>query len=179
MRITIPTPQDFLGGIKLDYCTIETKIEQLSFSYYTVPGHFDIPDNIIELRYTFNFQGKPMYLYVTLKCSSWSFNVNSSEFVVYRPYIVQINAESNIYYGLNIDRSFIEKANELLYTESSLQNVMRIVNLYLETFIGGNHNNIDKQKIIEYFTKHKSLFEKKDKMDAELYRIKHDFEFPV
>ena len=176
MRITLPTPQDFLCGIRLDYCTIETKIDQLAFSYQGVPGHFDIPDNIIELRYTFDFQCEPMYVYVTLTCSNWSYDVNSSEIIVFRPHITQVNTETNIYYGLNIDRNFIEKANELLYTENSLQNVMRIVNLYLETFVGGNHNNIDQQKIIEYFTKHKSLFDKKDKMDAELHRIKMDFE---
>ena len=176
MKIILPTPQDFLCGIRLDYCNIETKIDPLAFSYNNVPGHFEVADNVIELRYTFDFQCEPMYVYVTLRCSNWTYDVNSSEICVFRPYITQVNAESGIYYGLNIDRSFIEKANELLYTENSLQNVMRIVNLYLETFVGGNHNKIDQQKIIEYFKKHKSLFAKKDKMDAELHRIKNDFE---
>lgn len=176
MKLILPSPQDFLCGISLDYCNIETTMDQLSFSYYSVPGHFDVPDNKIELRYTFHFQGEPRYVYVTLKCNNWTYNVNSSEIDVYRAYIVQVRCESNAYYGLNIDRSFMEKANELLREESSLQNVMRIVNLYLETFVGGNHNNIDPQKIVDYYMTQRPLFEKKDKMDAELHRIKHDFE---
>ena len=176
MRITLPTPQDFLAGIRLDYCTIETKMEQLSFSYQSVPGHFGVPDNIIELRYTFDFQCEPRYVYVTLKCNNWNYNVKTSEIDVYRAYMVQIRCESNTYCGIEINSRFMEKANELLREETSIQNIMRIVNLYLETFVGGNHNNIDPQKIVDYYMTQRTLFEKKDKMDAELHRIKQDFE---
>ena len=176
MNITLPTPQDFLGGIRLDYCNIETKIEQLSFYYNGGPGHFGMPDNVIKLRYTFNFQCEPIYVYITLNYSNWTYNVNTSEIDVYRAYIVEVRCESNTYYGINIDNSFIEKANELLYIESSIQNIMRIVNLYLETFVGGNHNNIDPQKIVDYYMTQRPLFAKKDKVDAELHRIQKDFE---
>lgn len=176
MKVIIPTPQDFLCGISLDYCNIETKVEQLSFSYNNVPGHFGMPDNIIELRYTFHFQGEPRYVYVTLKCNNWTYNVNSSEIDVYRAYIVQIRSESSMYYGIEVNSLFMEKANELLREESSLPNIMRIVNLYLETFVGGNHNNIDPQKIVDYYMTQRPLFAKKDKVDAELHRIQKDFE---
>jgi hypothetical protein len=176
MKMCLPTPQDFLCGISLDYCNIETKIEQLSFAYQGVPGNFGMPDNNIELRYTFHFQGEPIYVYITLKCSNWNYNVNSSEIDVYRAYIVQVRCESNTYYGIEINSRFMEEANKLIREETSIQNVMRIVNLYIETYAGGNHNNIDPQKIVDYYMNKKSLFEKKDKMDAELYRIKQDFE---
>ena len=176
MKLILPTPQDFLCGISLDYCNIETKIEQLSFSYNNIPGHFGMPDNNIELRYTFHFQGEPRYVYVTLKCSNWTYNYNTSEIDVYRAYIVEVRCESNTYYDLTVDRSFMEKANELLREESSIQNVMRIVNLYLETFVGGNHNNLDPQKIVDYYMTQRPLFAKKDKVDAELHRIQQDFE---
>ena len=176
MKIVVPTPQDFLCGISLDYCNIETKMEQLSFSYNNIPEHFGMPDNNIELRYTFHFQSEPIYAYVTLKCNNWSYNVNSSEIDVYRAYIVEFRCESGMYYGIEINSRFMEKANELLLEESSLPNIIRIVNLYLETFVGGNHNNIDPQKIVDYYMTQKPLFAKKDKVDAELHRIKQDFE---
>ena len=176
MKIVLPTPQDFLCGISLDYCNIETKMEQLSFSYGNIPGNYGMPDNNIELRYTFHFQGEPRYVYITLKCGNWSFNVNSSEIDVYRAYIVEVKCESNTYYGIDINSRFMKEANRLLCEESSLQNIMRIVNLYLETFVGGNHNNIDPQKIVDYYMTQRPLFEKKDKVDAELNRIRQDFE---
>ena len=176
MKMILPTPQYFLCGISLDYCNIETKIEPLSFSYQGVPGNFGMPDNNIELRYTFHFQGEPRYVYITLKCSNWNYNVNSSEIDVYRAYIVQVRCESNTYYGIEINSRFMEEANKLIREESSIQNVMRIVNLYLETFVGGNHNNIDPQKITDYYKSKRLLFAKKDKVDAELHRIQQDFE---
>lgn len=176
MKIVVPTPQDFLCGISLDYCNLETKMDQLSFSYQGVPGHFDMPDNNIELRYTFHFQDEPRYVYITLKCSNWNYNINSSEIDVFRAYIVQARCESNMYYGIDINSNFMEKANELLREETSLSNVIRIVNLYLETLVGGNHNNIDPQKIMDYYMTQRALFVKKDKVDAELHRIKQDFE---
>ena len=176
MKIIMPTPQDFLCGISLDYCNIETKIEQLSFSYNNIPGHFGMPDNIIELRYTFHFQGEPRYVYITLKCNNWTYNVNSSEIEVYRAYIVETRCESSTYCGIEVNSYFMEKANELVREENSLQNVIRIVNLYLETFVGGNHNNLDPQKIVDFYMTQRPLFAKKDKVDAELRRIKQDFE---
>ena len=172
----MPTPQDFLCGISLDYCNIETKVEQLSFSYNNIPGHFGMPDNIIELRYTFHFQGEPIYVYITLKCNNWTYNVNTSEIDVYRTYIVETRCESNTYCGIEVNSYFMEKANELLREESSLPNIMRIVNLYLETFVGGNHNNLDPQKIVDFYMNQRPLFTKKDKVDAELHRIQQDFE---
>jgi hypothetical protein len=176
MKMILPTPQDFLCGISLDYCNIETKIEQLSFAYQGLQANYGMPDNNIELRYTFHFQGEPSYVYITLKCSNWNYNVNSSEIDVYRAYIVQVRCESNTYYGIEINSRFMEEANKLIREESSIQNVMRIVNLYLETFVGGNHNNIDPQKITDYYKSKRPLFAKKDKVDAELHRIKQDFE---
>ena len=176
MKIIMPTPQDFLCGISLDYCNIETKVEQLSFSYNNIPGHFGMPDNIIELRYTFHFQGEPIYVYITLKCNNWTYNVNTSEIDVYRAYIVETRCESSTYCGIEVNSYFMEKANELLREESSLPNIMRIVNLYLETFVGGNHNNLDPQKIVDFYMTQRPLFAKKDKVDAELHRIQKDFE---
>lgn len=176
MKMILPTPQDFLCGISLDYCNIETKIEQLSFAYQGFQANYGMPDNIIELRYTFHFQGEPRYVYITLKCSNWNYNVNSSEIDVYRAYIVQVKCESNTYYGIEINSRFMEEANKLIREESSLPNIMRIVNLYLETFVGGNHNKIDPQKISDYYMTQRPLFAKKDKVDAELHRIKQDFE---
>lgn len=176
MKLILPTPQDFLCGISLDYCNIETKMEQLSFSYQGLQANYGMPDNVIELRYTFHFQGEPRYVYITLKCSNWNYNVNSSEIDVYRAYIVQVRCESGQYYGIEINSKFMEEANKLIREESSIQNVMRIVNLYLETFVGGNHNNIDPQKIVDYYMTQRPLFTKKDKVDAELHRIQQDFE---
>jgi hypothetical protein len=176
MKMILPTPQDFLCGISLDYCNIETKIEQLSFAYQGLQANYGMPDNNIELRYTFHFQEEPRYVYITLKCSNWNYNVNSSEIDVYRAYIVQVKCESNTYYGIEINSRFMEEANKLIREETSIQNVMRIVNLYIETYAGGNHNNLDQQKIVDYYMTKRTLFEKKDKMDAELYRIKQDFE---
>lgn len=176
MKMCLPTPQDFLCGISLDYCNIETKIEQLSFAYQGLQANYGMPDNVIELRYTFHFQDEPRYIYVKLKCSNWNYNVNSSEIDVFRAYIVEVRCESNTYYGIEINSRFMEEANKLIREETSIQNVMRIVNLYIETYAGGNHNNIDSQNIVDYYMTKKSLFEKKDKMDAELYRIKQDFE---
>jgi hypothetical protein len=176
MKMILPTPQDFLCGISLDYCNIETKIEQLSFAYQGLQANYGMPDNVIELRYTFHFQEEPRYVYITLKCSNWNYNVNSSEIDVYRAYIVQVRCESNTYYGIEINSRFMEEANKLIREESSIQNVMRIVNLYLETFVGGNHNNIDPQKITDYYMTKRPLFAKKDKVDAELHRIRQDFE---
>jgi hypothetical protein len=176
MKMILPTPQDFLCGISLDYCNIETKIEQLSFAYQGLQANYGMPDNVIELRYTVHFQGEPRYVYITLKCSNWNYNVNSSEIDVYRAYIVQVRCESNTYYGIEINSRFMEEANKLIREETSIQNVMRIVNLYLETFVGGNHNNIDPQKITDYYMTKRPLFAKKDKVDAELHRIRQDFE---
>ena len=176
MKMCLPTAQDFLCGISLDYCNIETKIEQLSFAYQGLQANYGMPDNVIELRYTFHFQDEPRYIYVKLKCSNWNYNVNSSEIDVFRAYIVEVRCESNTYYGIEINSRFMEEANKLIREETSIQNVMRIVNLYIETYAGGNHNNLDQQKIVDYYMTKKSLFEKKDKMDAELYRIKQDFE---
>jgi hypothetical protein len=176
MKMCLPTPQDFLCGISLDYCNIETKIEQLSFAYQGLQANYGMPDNVIELRYTFHFQEEPRYVYITLKCSNWNYNVNSSEIDVYRAYIVQVRCESNTYYGIEINSRFMKEANKLIRKETSIQNVMRIVNLYIETYAGGNHNNLDQQKIVDYYMTKRTLFEKKDKMDAELYRIKQDFE---
>lgn len=169
-----PALQDFLSeDIQLDYCTFESTHHPVPFSLNYASGYSMTAETTLDLRYS--LKSSNTYIYFKIQCDSYYMEFKSKEFSVYYPLIQEIRAENNEFILPIFDNELMDRMNKLIKREEKVSNIERIINLYLETYIGANSNHLSKDQIEKYFNTQRELFEKEDKVITELERIKGDF----